>query len=220
MALGSIKKAYEVYRQHDFSRSFQLRVLDVGGGVPDYVRRELIDQEGRVYITTATVPGRTITDISIPYQGFKFHIPGQVEYANNPWTVTFKTPGDYLVRNALERWSFETANDETSCGSFNIPCKDSNIAIAVLSPKCEILKIYRLYGVYIQNVSEISYNQENIEQTTFTAAFHYQYWRPEGGNDTGLIESGGAFNGEIDSVYQTLASTTNTGIASCPPTKV
>jgi hypothetical protein len=169
MALGSIKKAYDVFRAHDFSRSFQLRILDVGDGVPNYVRKELIDQEGRVYITTAVVPGRNITDIGIQYQGFKFHVPGQAEYPNNPWPLTFKTPGDYLVRNALERWSFETASDETSCGSFNMPCKNSNIAIAVLSPKCEILKIYRLYGVYPQAIGEISYNQENVENTIFNA---------------------------------------------------
>jgi hypothetical protein len=220
MALGSIKKAYDVYRTHDFSRSFQLRILDVGDGVPSYVRKELIDQEGRVYINTASVPGRTITDVKIPYQGFNFHAPGQVEYANNPWKLDIKTPGDYLLRNALERWSFETASDETSCGSYNMPCKNSNIAIAILSPKCEILKIYRLYGVYIQNISEIAYNQENVEVTKFTADFHYQYWRPEGGNDTGLIESGGSLSNEVDGVYQTLANATDQGLASCPTIKV
>ena len=220
MALGSIKKAYDVFRAHDFSRSFQLRVLDVGDGVPNYVRKELIDQEGRVYITTAIVPGRTVTDISIPYQGFKFHVPGQVEYTSNPWQLTFKTPGDYLVRNALERWSFATASDETSCGSFNMPCKNSNIAIAVLSPKCEILKIYRLYGVYPSAISEISYNQEEVTNTTFTTTFHYQYWRPEGGNDTGLIESGGSLSNEVDGVYQTLSTATDQGLASCPTIRV
>jgi hypothetical protein len=181
MSLGSIKEAYDVFQQHDFSRSFQLRFLDiqVRGDRNNPVGRELIEQNGRYYITTMVVPGRTVQNIDVPYQGFQFKLPGQVAYDSpNPWTLTFRTAGDYLVRNALERLSFETANDETTCGAFNLPCKDTMITVGVLSPKCEIIRAYDLKGFYLQNISEISYNQENMEGTTFTAAFHYQYWRP------------------------------------------
>jgi hypothetical protein len=181
MSLGSIKEAYNVFQQHDFSRSFQLRFLDiqVRGSRDNPVGRELIEQNGRYYITTMVVPGRTVQNIDVPYQGFQFKLPGQVAYDSpNPWTLNFRTAGDYLVRNALERLSFETANDETTCGAFNLPCKDTMITIGVLSPKCEIIRAYDLHGFYLQNISEISYNQENMEGTTFAAAFHYQYWRP------------------------------------------
>lgn len=215
MALGSIKKAYQVYKQHDFSRSFQLRILDVRG-VPDYVRDELITMEGRVYATTMVVPGRSITNIDVPYQGFNFKLPGQVSYEPNPWTVTFKTAGDYLVRNALERWSFETANDESSCGRGHIPCESTMISIAVLSPKCEVIRSYDLHGVYIQNVSEIQYNQETSEGTSFTAAFHYQYWRPSGGNDSGLVEDLNVNNNQVSNIYETFASNIQQGTNDCP----
>lgn len=216
MALGSIKKAMQVFSQHDFSRSFQLRLLDMNN-VPDYVRRELIDQEGRVYISSASIPGRTITDITVPYQGFDFHLPGQVKYDTNPWTLDFRTAGDFLARNALERWSFETANDETSCGKFNLPCENTTIDIAVLSPKCEIIRVYRLHGVYIQNVSEIKYDQKSVEETSFTAAFHYQYWRPAQGFDTGLVDSENANQTLIDDVFATYESKIQQGSGSCPP---
>jgi hypothetical protein len=216
MALGSIKKAYDVFKRHDFSRSFQLRILDVGDAVPSYVRSELIGQEGRVYATSYNVPGRSVGNIDIPYQGFNFKLPGQVAYENNPWVVNFRTPGDYLVRNAFERWSFATANDETSCGMFNMPCENSSIDIAVMSPKCEVIRVYRLHGVYLSNISEIVYNQETAEGTTFSAALHYQYWRPAGGYDTGINESGAAFNGTIDNTFQGFANTISQGNAACP----
>ena len=219
MALGSIKKAMQVFSQHDFSRNFQLRLLDMNN-VPDYVRRELIDQEGRVYITSSSIPGRTIQNIDIPYQGFNFKVPGQVAYDNNPWTLTFRTAGDFLARNALERWSFETANDETSCGKFNLPCENTSIDIAVLSPKCQIIRVYRLHGVYIQNVSEISYNQESVEGTTFTAAFHYQYWRPAQGYDTGIVDSTNVNNNLIDDVFSTYESKIQQTTGDCPPTGI
>lgn len=217
MALGSIKKAYDTFKQHDFSRSFQLRILDMNN-VPNYVKDELINQEGRLYATSYVVPGRTIQNIDVPFQGFQFKVPGQVSYDSpNPWSITFRTPGDYLVRNALERWSFATANDETSCGLFNVPCENTTIDIAVLSPKCAVLRVYRLHGVYIQNVSEIAYNQENSEGTTFTAAFHYQYWRPAGGYDTGLNESANVNNSNIDDVFATFENKIQQGLGSCPP---
>lgn len=196
MALGSIKEAYNVFQQHDFSRSFQLRFLDIqapgvagaraklellGGDGPE-TQGQTLGLGGKYYITSMVVPGRTVQNIDVPYQGFQFKLPGQVAYDSpNPWTLTFRTPGDYLVRNALEQLSFATANDETACGSFNLPCKENKITIGVLNPKCKIIRAYDLIGFYIQNISEITYNQENMEGTTFTAAFHYQYWRPNPG---------------------------------------
>jgi len=220
MGLGSIKQAYDVFKQHDFSRTFQLRILDVNN-VPDYVRQELINSEGRLYATTYVVPGRSIQNIEIPYQGFQFKLPGQVAYDSpNPWSITFRTPGDYLVRNALERWSFETANDETSCGRFNLPCENTTIDIAVLSPKCEIIRVYRLHGVYIQNISEIQYNQEQNEGTTFTAAFHYQYWRPAQGFDTGSVDSTLVNDALIDGVFATYSNNIQQGLGDCPVTTI
>lgn len=208
MALGSIKKAYEVFQQHDFSRNHQIRILDMAG-VPDYVRSEILEkpigQGGHLYATTLVVPGRSISDIEVSYQGFPLHVPGMVKYDQpNPWSITFRTPGDYLVRNALERWSFAIVSDETTCGAFNIPCESTTIDIAILSPKCEIIRVYRLHGVYPQSVGQIQYNLENNELTTFEAAFQYQYWRPVNNFDSGAIDS--AATSDVDSVYASYES--------------
>jgi hypothetical protein len=210
MALGSIQKAYEIYQEHDFSRQHQIRILNMNN-VPDYVIKEIIEKPtgagGYVYATTYSVPGRTINDIQLPYQGFNFHIPGMVQYDSpNPWVINFRTPGDYLVRNALERWHFAIVSDETSCGAFHIPCADTTIDIAVISPQCTILRVYRLHGVYPQNVSPIEYNQEAVEITTFSAAFHYQYWRLVNTFDSGLIDSTASDQAQIDGVYASFES--------------
>lgn len=218
MAFGSIKKAYQVFKEHDFSRQFQIRILNMNG-VPDYVYNEIIEKPagagGHVYATTYGIPGRTINDIAIPYQGFQFHIPGAVTYEPNPWTVTFRTPGTYLVRNALERWSFATNSDETSCGNFNIPCPDVTIDLAVLSPKCDVLRVYRLHGVYPQNISEIAYNMEGVEATTFTASFHYQYWRLVNPYDTGGVDSTDNGKAEIDAIYDSYEASILAGLGNC-----
>ncbi len=224
MGLGSIQKAYSIFAQHDFSRQQQIRILSMNN-VPQYVYDEIIEKPagagGYVYATTYSVPGRSIQDLEIPYQGFKFHVPGQVSYDQpNPWTINFKTAGDYLVRNALERWSFEVVNDETSCGVFNIPCADTTIDIAVLAPSCSILRVYRLHGVYPQQISNIEYNQEENGFTTFTAGFHYQYWRLVNNFDTGLLSSEEAAGGDVDAVYASYESSILNAKGLCDATKL
>ena len=159
MSLGSLSIAKQTFQRHDFSRQNQIRILDVGPTVPYYIRRDLIDNGGHYYATTVNVPGKNITNIAVPVAGFNFNIPGQTTYEPNPWTVTFRTPGDYFLRDSFERWSFETMNEESSCGAFQFPCDTSTLDIAVFSPGCKALKGYRLIGVYPQAVGEIAYDQ-------------------------------------------------------------
>jgi hypothetical protein len=213
--LGSINIAKQVFQRHDFSRQNQIRILDVGPGVPDYVRRDLIDLQGHYYATAVTVPGRSITNIQVPVAGFQFNVPGQATYEPNPWPVTFRTPGDYYLRNSLERWSFETMNEETMCGAFQFPCDTASLDIAVFTPGCQALKGYKLIGVYPQNVGLISYDQTAVEVTTFDVALHYQWWRPIALNDTGLIDIMSRTASLIDGTYQSLEATVGSAGQAC-----
>lgn len=214
MALGSIKKAREVFQQHDFSRSWQIRILNMNN-VPDYVYNEIIDKPagmgGSVYAKTMVVPGRDITNIEVPYHGFPINIQGMAKYTPNPWPITFRTPGDFLVRNALERWSYATISDETSCGT-GFPCDNTTIDIAILSPKCDIMRVYTLHGVYPQSVGQISYNIEGNDPTEFEVAFQYQYVRVNHANETGFIDSDAGAGAEIDNVFAAYESKILAGV--------
>ena len=187
MALGSIKDARQVFQKHDFSRSWQVRILNMHN-VPAYMTNQVITQLGSVYAKTLVIPGREITNIEVPYQGFPININGMAKYNPNPWSITFRTAGDYLVRSALEHWSFDTISDETSCGS-GMPNINTSFDIAILNSKCDVMRVYTLYGVYPQSVGEISYNIEGNDVTEFTAAFQYQYWRVTNSNDSGKVDS-------------------------------
>lgn len=210
MPLGSIRNAYDVYQQHDFSREFQFRIINIFGA-PQYVVRELVEKPagegGVLYLQSASVPGRTVTDVPVTYQGFTFHVPGSVAYNDNPWSLTFKTPGDYLVRNALEAWHFELFSDETSCGNFKIPCQNTIIRLGLTDANCRIIRVYDLVGVYPQNLGPIQYNIEGTNFTTFEVAFHYQYWRLRPANDSGLVDSTTTEESVIRSTYSGYHST-------------
>lgn len=210
MPLGSIRNAYETYQRHDFSREHQFRLINMFG-VPQYVIKELVEKpagEGGVfYITTATIPGRKIVDLEVPYHGFKFHAPSSGEYDPNPWELTFKTPGDYLVRNALEAWSFDVFSDETSCGNFHIPCESAVIRLGLLDSTCAIIRVYDLVGVYPSAIGPVSYNLEGNAMTTFTASFYYQWWRVRPATDSGRVDSTSVEQSLITSTYNGYTST-------------
>lgn len=204
MPLGSIRNAYDAYQQHDFSRQFQFRLINIFGA-PPYVHEELIERPlgagGTLYMTTASIPGRAVTPLEVKYQGFSFKVPGAVSYPDNPWKVKFKTPGDYLIRNALEAWNFELFSDESSCGNFKIPCQSTTIRVGLTDNSCKIFRVYDIIGVFPSLLSPIEYDQEGVEITTFTVDFAYQYWRLRPNNDTGSVNSASVESRLIDSAY-------------------
>lgn len=216
MALGSITNAYEVWKDHDFSRKFQFRLISMDG-CPDYVKTELLDKPtglgGWLYWNSASIPGRKITDMPLKYQGFTFHVPGPVEYSGS-WKVDFKVPGDFLVRNALERWSFETYNEETSCGNFSIPCPSSTIDIGLIDNKCRIIRQYRLVGVYPSDIGEISYDQTSTEIASFPMTWAYQWWRPV---EVTLEENDAGETSTVDNIFGNYHNQISTNTSNCSP---
>ncbi len=203
----SIRGAEQTFKQHDFSRSHQLKILDFNG-VPEYVRNEFIDLNGRYFATTYNVPGVQIENLQVPFQAFKFNIPGQVQFEGT-YVINIKTAGSYLVRNACERWLNSLYSVDTSCGSFGFPCPDATMDIGVLAPNCEFIRGYRLIGIYPQNVGPIQYNQENVELTNFDFTIQYQRWEPFEINDSLALDIG---NIQIDSVYESFESKIAAGV--------
>jgi hypothetical protein len=203
---ASIKTAGQVFKQHDFSRQHQLRLLDFNN-VPDYVRKEFIDLEGRLYITSMVVPAKSISKLEIPFMSFTFRAPNMVQYPGD-WQITLSTPADYLTRNAVERWMNDVINEQTLCGS-GFPCQDTYIDLAVLGPNCQVVRGYRLIGVWPSDIGEVAYNQESTNRTTFSVTFTYQRWEPIDINDT-IIEEGN--QNQIDSVYEGFESKIAAGV--------
>ena len=194
MPLGDLTTTLRTFAQHDFSRNNQLRLLNMSSTVPDYVRSEWLysptGQNGAVYITSATLPGRTVKDLPVTVMGFDFHTPGQVAYDQpNPWTVTAKVPADFLGYNAMVRWQYAMVNESTMCGAPRFICPDSTIDVAVLGPDCSIQRVIRLIGVWPTTIGQIQYNNENTDAVTFDFGLHYMRWEPVAITDTGSIDN-------------------------------
>lgn len=166
-----IIKFYDVAQQKDFARQFQFRIAQLANtnfGENDFV-----------YLESANLPGRAITNVPVPFMGLQFNVPGTVTYpGSDAWNVTFRSDQNYDIRATLENATVNTFDDATSTGDFNIARRSSLITINLLGKGGSVVRQYTLYGAYVVSVGESTYNlTDSGSVVTVPATLAYQYWR-------------------------------------------
>ena len=143
---------------------------------------DILNEDDFVYITTTTLPGRTISNQQATYMGLEFNFPGTVKYpGSNGWEVVFRNDKGGLIRNKLENWQInEVFDDETSTGNLAVRGPESLIQLNLIDDKLNVLNTYKLYGAYIQSLGAVNYDIAGTgTPLTFTATLAYHYWRHE-----------------------------------------
>jgi hypothetical protein len=168
-----IENFYDTAIANDFARQNLFRVISLGG--VRFTTNEL------VYITSTTLPGRAITNVTVPFMGLVFNVPGTANYPNSgAWQVTFRVPSSLSVRRKFEDWTTQVFDDSTSTGAYNIPSKDASnqTTLVLIDKEGNPLRTYTLFGCYCQSIGDLAVNLtssgEILEQQ---ATLAYQYWR-------------------------------------------
>lgn len=171
---------YTAVQKNDFARQFQFRVA--------LLANTNFGEEQLVYLETASLPGRTINNISVPFMGLNFNVPGTASYpGSDAYNVTFRCDQNYDIRATLENATFNTFDDAVSRGDFNIARNSSRIVLELLGKDKNVVREYTLYGAYVVSVGDIAYNLgDNGAIVTVPATLAYQYWRV---TDTGTRSS-------------------------------
>ena len=55
-------------------------------------------------VRASNLPAQTLGEIAIPFRGRQIYIAGDRSF-EDAWTVTFMNDTDFMIRNAMERWS-------------------------------------------------------------------------------------------------------------------
>jgi len=168
----TIQDFFRVAQERGFSRDFMMKVRAIGN--------TSFNEDDFVYITTKSLPSRSITNQPVPYMGLNFNVPGTVTYpGSDAWNVVFRNDAKGLLRSKLEAWQTnEVFNDETSTGDLSVRGRDKVIQLDLVNDKNVTLNTYRLYGAYIKDLGTIDYDQAGAgAPTTFTAVLAYHYWR-------------------------------------------
>jgi len=161
----------------DFARQNLFRVLYINSGATNIV----FDQNDLVYVTSTSLPQRAITNISVPFMGLKFNVPGTATYpGSEAWNVTFRMPQDLGIRQKLELWTRGTFDDATSTGAYEV--KDlGGVGLALMGKGGQVLRVYNLVGAYCTNVGQYNLNSTTAgEIVELQATIAYQFWiQPE-----------------------------------------
>lgn len=160
----------------DFSRDFQLRVVDIGPG-------SVLTKDDNVYITTAVLPGYAIANQQVPYMGLSFNIPGGGSFPGSEgWAVTFRCDAALNIREKLIGWQKSIFNAfpsdaNNSVGSYGPKGDTSTISLVVMNRSGGTARGMRLVGAYPVSVGDLTYDAtQNGNVVTLNATLAYQYW--------------------------------------------
>lgn len=175
-----ISTFYSEAANRDFARDFNFRVLSIAtGGATDAAGQTIsFGDTDLVYVKTASLPERAITNVPVPYMGLNFNLPGNATYpGSEAYSMTFYADAQSQIRQKFEDWSRYTFDDANSTGDYLTPKQTSVITLAQLDNKLQRVATYNLIGVSPRSVGALTYNiatgtGQTIEFTA-TMAYHY-----------------------------------------------
>ena len=136
-------------------------------------------------VKAAEIPASNLGNIPVPYRGRVLPIAGDRTF--DPWTVTVINDTDFLIRDAMERWSNSINDIQTAQGTINPEDYQTSARVFQktregLGPDSDEvdLRIYKFEGIYPNVVSSIPLDfgaTDQIEE--FQVTFNYLFWETE-----------------------------------------
>jgi hypothetical protein len=176
-----INQFYSTAAARDFARDFNFRVLSITTGGATNAAGQTIQfgDTDLVYVKTATLPERAITNVAVPYMGLNFNLPGNATYPGSEgYSMTFYADAQSQIRQKFEDWTRYTFDDANSTGDYLTPKQTSVINLLQLDNKLNRVAEYSLIGVSPRSVGALSYNIAGGTGQTidFTATMAYHYF--------------------------------------------
>lgn len=128
-------------------------------------------------VNATSLPAVTIDNIPMAYRGRPVNFAGERSFA--PWNITVINDGDFLVRNAFERWSDAIANFDSTNGLVDPTQYQIEASVIQLDRNGNALKNYKFFDVYPTEIGQIALSYENPQIETFDVTLMYNYYLPD-----------------------------------------
>jgi len=149
------------------------------------INESLVSDKTPFLVKAAEIPASNLGNIPVPYRGRVLPIAGDRTF--DPWTVTVINDTDFLIRDAMERWSNSINDIQTAQGTINPEDYQTSARVFQKSREGigpgdteEDLRIYKFEGIYPNVVSSIPLDfgaTDQIEE--FQVTFNYLFWETE-----------------------------------------
>ena len=128
------------------------------------------------------LPAQELTPIEVPFRGRKIYIAGDREFGET-WTTTFINDTDFMVRNALERWSNGINDLALNTGVVDPADYQTDLTVEQLDRDDTILKTYIFRSAWPVNISQIELTSEAADTLEeFECTWRYQHFEASGVN--------------------------------------
>ena len=150
---------------------------------------------GIFLIKAAEIPAANIGNIPVPFRGRVLPIAGDRTF--DPWTVTIINDTNFVIRDAMEKWSNFINDLQTAQGEINPENYQKSAVVKQLSRKGKadtdskigVLREYKFEGIYPNVVSSIPLDYGATDQIEeFQVTFNYLFYEVTGGS--GEIKEG------------------------------
>jgi len=165
-------------------------LFEVSIDFPDLaIDQRLVTDKVPFLVKAAEIPASNLGNIPVPYRGRVLPIAGDRTF--DPWTVTIINDNDFLIRDAMEKWSNSINDLQTAQGTINPEIYQRSALVKQLSRQGtgpgddeKILRQYKFEGIYPNTVSSIPLDfgaTDQIEE--FQVTFNYLFYEVAGGAD-------------------------------------
>ena len=138
--------------------------------------------EGEFLIKAAEIPASNLGNIPVPFRGRVLPVAGDRTF--DPWTVTVINDTNFIIRDAMEKWSNSINDIQTAQGTVD-PAQYQTVAtVSQLdrrgfseADKIQILRQYVFSGIYPNVVSSIPLDYGATDQIQeFQVTFNYLFY--------------------------------------------
>ena len=129
------------------------------------------------------LPAQELTPIEVPFRGRKIYIAGDREFGET-WTTTFINDTDFMIRNAMERWSNGINDLALNTGVIDPADYQTDLTVEQLDRDETILKTYILRNAWPTtsgSAIDLSMDTESTVEE-FTCSWRYQHFEASGVN--------------------------------------
>ena len=133
-------------------------------------------------VKAAEIPASNLGNIPVPYRGRVLPVAGDRTF--DPWTVTIINDTDFIIRDAMERWSNSINDLQTAQGTISPEVYQRSAQVKQLSREGsapsdpeKVLRVYNFEGIYPNTVSSIPLDfgaTDQIEE--FQVTFNYLFY--------------------------------------------
>ena len=133
-------------------------------------------------VTASNLPAQTLAEIAIPFRGSQIYNAGDRTF-DDPWSTTFMNDTDFMIRNAMERWSNGINDLAEGTGVIAPADYQTDLFVDHLDRDDTILKSYIFRNAWPTKISAIELANETADAIeTFEITWRYQHFEASGVN--------------------------------------